>query len=121
MKPKKNGLSSSETEILKLIHHLYGRRHHRPQECFTSEEGGEKYIFIKTRNGEALFSVNLTFLAAIQHSSTVQIQENYLMPVINGKPRRSTCPTESSGGYLKLHPKQSPQDDYSPGYERMAS
>ncbi|MCF7818283.1 MAG: hypothetical protein K9M54_10415 [Kiritimatiellales bacterium] len=85
MFPANTDLSSTEMDVLRMVHDLYGKRHHHARECFINDEG-EKLIFIKKRNGEAQFAVNITLLARIRHIFTIQFQEKYLMPDLAGKP-----------------------------------
>lgn len=85
MSYSKSNISPTETEVLGMVHNLYGRRHHHARECFINE-AGEKLIFIKNRNGDAQFAINLTLLAKIRNIFTIQFQEKYLMPDLAGKP-----------------------------------
>jgi hypothetical protein len=91
---KKNGLTIDENNILFMIHNLHGKRFHHPKECFRNETG-EKLIFIKDRQGDAQFPVNLTLLAQLQHIFASQLAQNFLMPSQTSPPQLlSGCETE---------------------------
>jgi len=119
MRSKKTGLTSAETEILEMVHSLYGKRHHRWQECFSNEER-ENLIFIKNRHGEAQFAVNLTLLAKIRTIFTVQFQEKYLLKGIEFDNLLPTCgqnPLDEYHAFISEQ-LQAPAEDE---YESLAS
>lgn len=82
---RKSVLSSSEMDILAMVHDLYGKKHHHYRECFENKKK-ENLIFIKNRKGEAQFTVNLSLLAKIQNIFSVQLKEKHLMPERLGRP-----------------------------------
>lgn len=107
MKPAlgKTNLSSTEMDILRMVHDLYGKRHHHARECFINE-AGDKLIFIKKRNGDAQFAINITLLAKIRNMFTVQFQEKYLMPDLAGKPHLPSGDGEPVREYYTLLEEQ---------------
>lgn len=97
MFPAKTSLPPAEMDILRMVHNLYGRRHHRDRECFLNEDR-DNLIFIRNRSGDAQFAVNLTQLARIRTTSTVQFQEKYLLPDLAGKPHLPSGEEASADG-----------------------
>lgn len=62
-----------------MVRDRYGKRHHRPRECFMNDEG-EKLIAIKNHDGVAQFSLNLTLLGNMRSIFMARLTEKYLVP-----------------------------------------
>ena len=74
----RRGLDPAELEVLQMIQDLYGRRRHRLRDCCVTEDG-ETCIFIKEKNGDAVFSVNLTALSRIWQVLNTKFIEKHLI------------------------------------------
>ncbi len=76
------GLNLIELEVLKMIQELYGRRMHRPRDCYVTEDG-EICIFIKDKKGDSVFSANLTVLSRIRQAIDSEFKEQHFIKRLN--------------------------------------
>ncbi len=81
-------LDKREEIVLSKIQKIFGRRHHRHCDCYTTEDL-QTGLFIKNKQGDALFSVNLTELSEYLSSMNERMLEKHLQNEFGNRGQRA--------------------------------